>query len=123
MEPTAPQSLPDMLNSVNRLATVPNDEILLDVLWSDPQNKDGVIPSPRGTGHMFGPNTTKAFLEKAGLRFIIRSHVPKPNGYEIQHNGMLATVFSSPNYEGENNMGAFVVIKAPRYSPDFVSFS
>lgn len=119
----ASHSFKDEINKIDRLVPIPSEGDFTDLLWSDPCEKMGVVPSPRGTGHFFGPDITKAFLKQTGLGFVIRSHVPKPLGYEIHHDGTLATVFSSPNYEGNDNMGAFIILKEPYYNPEFVSFS
>ena len=116
-------SFRDRVNKIDRLVPIPSDEDFTDLLWSDPCDQKGVFPSPRGTGHFFGPDATNAFLKQTGLGFIIRSHVPKPLGYEVHHNGMLATIFSSPNYEGNDNMGAYIILEKPSYNPQFVTFS
>lgn len=116
-------SFKERINKINRLVSTPSEGDLSDLLWSDPQDDNGVTPSPRGAGHLFGPDVTKALFKQTGLGLIIRSHVPQPLGYEIHHGGMVVTVFSSPNYEGNDNMGGFIVLEKPYYNPQFVSFS
>lgn len=94
-----------------------------ELLWSDPQPQDGRSPSKRGAGYLFGPDITKKFLEKNGLTMVIRSHEVKAAGYEIAHDGMLATVFSAPNYcDKMGNLGAYARFVAPEMKPEFVSF-
>lgn len=69
---------------------------VFDILWSDPQDVEGCIPnSLRGAGTYFGPDVTKRFLERNKLRFIIRSHECKANGYELCHNGKVIFYYSS----------------------------
>ena len=38
-----------------------------DFLWSDPRAEDGFVESERGMGIKFGPDITRAFLEKENL--------------------------------------------------------
>lgn len=38
------------------------------------------------------------FLKNNNLELIVRSHEVKDEGYEIEHNDQLITVFSAPNY-------------------------
>lgn len=56
-------------------------------MWSDPQTNDGCKPNVlRGAGTYFGPDVTKNFLTKYKLKFLVRSHECKPDGYEFTHN-------------------------------------
>merc|ERR1719333_2086465 len=54
----------------------------------------GRSPSKRGVGLSFGPDVTRAFLERNGLDLVVRSHEVRDNGYEVEHGGSLITVFS-----------------------------
>nr|CAB3459860.1 unnamed protein product [Digitaria exilis] len=55
---------------------------------------------------------------------IVRSHEVKDEGYEIEHDGKLITVFSAPNYcDQMGNKGAFIRFTAPEMKPDIVTFS
>ena len=94
-----------------------------ELLWSDPQPQDGRAPSRRGAGYLFGPDVTRRFLEKNGLSMVIRSHEVKAAGYEIAHDGLLATVFSAPNYcDRMGNLGAYAKFVAPEMKPEFRTF-
>ena len=51
----------------------------------------------------------EAFLAKNGLSLVIRSHEVREHGYEVEHGGLLITVFSAPNYcDAVGNRGAFI---------------
>ncbi|XP_029655100.1 serine/threonine-protein phosphatase 5-like [Octopus sinensis] len=76
----------------------PPDQVMSDLLWSDPQVCEGVGESKRGVGIQFGPDVTKRFLETNQLRYIIRSHEVKEKGYDIEHDSACITIFSAPNY-------------------------
>jgi len=126
--PSNPEPLRlEQIEAVNRFRQPPDagDDmgIMHDLLWSDPQEAVGRSPSRRGIGYSFGPDYTKAFLERNGLTHIIRSHEVKPEGYEVAHDGMLTTVFSAPNYcDQMGNKGAYVTFTAPEMKPVYRTF-
>nr|CAD1842223.1 unnamed protein product [Ananas comosus var. bracteatus] len=77
-----------------------------------------------GCGLSFGADVTKRFLQENNLELVVRSHEVKDEGYEIEHDGKLITVFSAPNYcDQMGNKGAFIRFTAPELKPDIVSFS
>ena len=87
----------------------PDEGIMCELLWSDPQPMMGRSPSKRGVGCQFGPDVTHRFLEHNKLDYIVRSHEVKDAGYEINHDGKCITVFSAPNYcDTMGNQGAFI---------------
>lgn len=88
----------DDIRKVDRNRQPPESGIMCDLLWSDPQPQLGRSPSKRGVGVQFGPDVTRAFLAKNKLRYVIRSHEVKHEGYEVAHDGLCITVFSAPNY-------------------------
>lgn len=45
-----------------------------------------------------GPDITKKFLDANGLSLLVRSHEVKEEGYEVEAEGRLITIFSAPNY-------------------------
>ena len=55
----------------------PEEGIMCELLWSDPQPSFGRAPSKRGVGCQFGPDVTRRFLENNNLEYIIRSHEVK----------------------------------------------
>jgi len=90
------------------------ERLLVDVLWSDPVNHPGRTESDRGPGILrFGPDVTRAFLERNKLRLLIRSHqVPSTGGgFEWLHDHQCVTVFSASNYCGtEGNLGGVLIL-------------
>ncbi|XP_064394815.1 serine/threonine-protein phosphatase 5-like [Halichondria panicea] len=101
----------DDIRKVDRDRQPPEDGIMCNLLWSDPQMLNGRSPSKRGVGTQFGPNVTEDFLSRNGLELVIRSHEVKPEGYEVSHNGKCITVFSAPNYcDQMGNKGAFITL-------------
>lgn len=114
----------DEIRKIDRVCQPPEEGGLMsDLLWADPQPNPGRTPSRRGIGYSFGPDVTKRFLDKNKLSMIIRSHEVKDGGYELMHDGKLATVFSAPNYcDSMGNMGAFVKFVAPEMKPEFTTF-
>lgn len=73
------------INEINRFKDE-NNEIISDLLWSDPSELNGINYNPRGAGILFGEDETDKFLKHNNFDMIIRSHEYKENGYEIQHN-------------------------------------
>ena len=110
----------------NSFKQPPKEGIQMELLWTDPQVNEGRSPSKRGIGMQFGPDITKRFVEKNNLKAIIRSHEVRMNGYEIEHDGKLITVFSAPNYcDVQGNLGAVVNINlndSKEYQLNFETF-
>lgn len=96
----------DDIRKVDRVQQPPESGLMCELLWSDPHPMRGRQPSKRGVGLQFGPDVTAAFLKHNNLKLIIRSHEVKEEGYEIEHNGQLITVFSAPNCKLRSNSAA-----------------
>lgn len=110
------------IEKVDRVQQPPNDGLMCEMLWSDPQEAHGRAPSKRGVGVMFGPDVTRNFLAKNNLKMVVRSHEVKDNGYEVMHDGQLVTVFSAPNYcDQMGNKGAFIVFDSD-CNPEYHTF-
>jgi len=88
----------DDIRQTDRNRQPPEDGIMCELLWSDPQPMNGRSQSKRGVGIQFGPDVTNRFLERNHLDYVIRSHEVKADGYEVAHDGKCITVFSAPNY-------------------------
>ncbi|KAL1499757.1 hypothetical protein AB1Y20_012444 [Prymnesium parvum] len=97
------------IKQIERRCEPPEQGIMCELLWSDPQPMPGRSLNPRGVALCFGPDVTSRFLERNGLQLLVRSHQVKAEGYEIEANGKLVTVFSAPNYCGlMGNLGAML---------------
>mmetsp|Transcript_15547 Transcript_15547/g.46610 ORF Transcript_15547/g.46610 Transcript_15547/m.46610 type:complete len:424 (-) Transcript_15547:71-1342(-) len=104
----------DQIRALQRPTEVPEDGLLCDLLWSDPDaNTLGWAYSSRGVSYTFGPDVTRKFLARHDLELVCRAHQVVEDGYEFQCDRSLVTVFSAPNYCGEfDNAGGMVVIDA-----------
>eukprot|EP00164_Ancoracysta_twista_P006672 GFYU01009329.1.p1 GENE.GFYU01009329.1~~GFYU01009329.1.p1 ORF type:complete len:491 (-),score=135.40 GFYU01009329.1:512-1984(-) len=99
----------DDIEKIDRNRQPPDSGIMSELLWSDPQPQQGRGPSKRGVGVAFGPDVTKNFLQNNNLELVVRSHECKEEGYEVEADGKLITIFSAPNYcDQMGNKGAFI---------------
>ncbi|HUT17376.1 MAG TPA: metallophosphoesterase family protein, partial [Acidobacteriota bacterium] len=101
------------INSIQDLAhanmTHPEQEFLEDLLWSDPNDmvKD-VLHSPRGAGKLFGKKVTENALKKMNAKILIRGHEPCEEGFKINHDGKVLTLFSRKGSPYFNEYGAYL---------------
>jgi len=93
--PTAASCLDDLAYAH---AEHPAKSNLVEALWNDPMEDEGVYPSPRGLGLLFGPDVAERVLGKMGVSKMVRSHQSCPEGY--MWTGGTLTLFSCklPNY-------------------------
>jgi serine/threonine-protein phosphatase 2A catalytic subunit len=101
----------DDLRRLNRVQEVPDQGPLCDLLYSDPDNREGWNLNPRKGGYTFGKNITEQFNHVNGLKLIARSHQFMMEGYSFTHDGMVLTIFSAANYcQSFGNKGAVLEI-------------
>jgi len=113
----------DDIRATERCRQPPEEGIMCELLWSDPQPMLGRSPSKRGVGCQFGPDVTRKFLDNNQLDYIIRSHEVKDNGYEVTHDGKCITVFSAPNYcDTMGNKGAFITLTGGKLEPQYTTY-
>mmetsp|Transcript_7018 Transcript_7018/g.14064 ORF Transcript_7018/g.14064 Transcript_7018/m.14064 type:complete len:493 (-) Transcript_7018:489-1967(-) len=113
----------DEIRKIPRGCEPPETGIASDILWSDPQPFNGRGPSKRGVGLSFGPDVTERFLKDNNLDLIIRSHEVREEGFLMEHNGKLITVFSAPNYcDQMGNKGALIRFRKNNMKPDPITF-
>lgn len=88
----------DEIKELDRKIEVPNKGAISDLLWSDPDEKEGWSDSIRGAGFLFGSDISSKFNYLNGLSMICRAHQMVMNGYNWSHEKNVCTVFSAPNY-------------------------
>eukprot|EP00744_Colponema_vietnamica_P004224 GILI01006344.1.p1 GENE.GILI01006344.1~~GILI01006344.1.p1 ORF type:complete len:1365 (-),score=249.38 GILI01006344.1:229-3816(-) len=95
--------------AVDRFLADKND-LIMDLLWSDPSPHAGYATNRRGNGCLFGPDVTRNFIKKNNLRFICRAHQCVKEGYQWDHGDRVLTLFSAANYCNMENRGAIMFI-------------
>ncbi|MEM2338191.1 MAG: metallophosphoesterase family protein [Candidatus Bathyarchaeia archaeon] len=89
----------------------PKESLLEDLLWSDPIDTiSETCASPRGAGKLFGQNVTNVALQRFGVKIFIRGHEPCMEGYKINHNGKILTLFSRKGPPYFNEHGAYLMV-------------
>jgi serine/threonine-protein phosphatase PP1 catalytic subunit len=107
---------PDLKNlqnitEISRPTDIPDTGLLCDLLWSDP-DKDCIEydENDRGVSVIFGEKIVQDFNKKNDLDLIIRAHQVVDEGYEFFASRQLITIFSAPNYCGEFDNSAGIMI-------------
>lgn len=101
----------DQLRAIKRPTEIPEDGLLCDLLWSDPDHIVGWGDNDRGVSVTFGPDIVENFLDTHDLDLICRAHQVVEGGYEFFANQGVVTIFSAPNYCGEfDNAGAVMCV-------------
>jgi len=111
------------INKEDRFRDLPEEGLMVDMLWSDPHGMPGRAKNKRGVGVAFGEDITRNFLETNNLKLVVRSHEVTDNGYLMWHSDKLITVFSAPNYCDQiGNKGAFIRFEGKAMKPQFTTF-
>ena len=99
------------IQDISRPTDIPDTGLLCDLLWSDP-DKDVVEydENDRGVSVIFGEKIVQDFNKKNDLDLIIRAHQVVDDGYEFFAQRQLITIFSAPNYCGEFDNSAGIMI-------------
>ncbi|KAL0265615.1 UNVERIFIED_CONTAM: hypothetical protein PYX00_011328 [Menopon gallinae] len=102
----------DQIRSIVRPTEVPDEGLLCDLLWSDPEPSiSGWGENDRGVSVTFGREVLENFLDRQDLDLICRAHQVVEDGYEFFADKRLVTIFSAPNYCGEfDNAGAIMSV-------------
>lgn len=118
----------DILRDIKRPLTVVHEanskieQIVMDVLWSDPTESDdikGIQPNQSRDGSRYGnivrygPDIVQKFLDRNKLKMLIRAHECVMDGFERFCHGRLITIFSATDYCGRfKNAGAMLLINS-----------
>ena len=106
----------DDIRRLPRPMEVPDEGLLSDLLWSDPNPVPDAADfeqSERGTSVMYSQAPVDSFLKKHNFDLICRAHQAVMDGYEFPFypNQSLVTLFSAPNYCYEfNTKGAVLSV-------------
>jgi protein phosphatase len=93
----------------NAHLTHPEKELLEDLLWSDPNDMvKTVLHSPRGAGKLFGKSVTEKILRNLNVKILIRGHEQCQEGFKINHDGKVLTLFSRKGPPYFNAYGAYL---------------
>jgi protein phosphatase len=105
--------LPEKIHNLNDIAQAeklhPEKTFLEELLWNDPDEQvHGAFPSARGAGYLFGKDVTREGLAKLHAKILIRGHEPSGEGFQINHNGRILTLFSRKGPPYFNRFGAYL---------------
>lgn len=107
---------PDLIDikdivKIARPSDVPDKGMLCDLLWSDPDKSiQNWGENDRGVSYTFGKYQITKFLEKNHIDLICRAHQVVQEGYEFFCDRDFVTIFSAPDYCGEFDNKASVMI-------------
>ena len=99
------------IQEISRPTDIPDTGLLCDLLWSDPDKEaQEYDENDRGVSVIFGEKIVQDFNKKNDLDLIIRAHQVVDDGYEFFAQRQLITIFSAPNYCGEFDNSAGIMI-------------
>jgi diadenosine tetraphosphatase ApaH/serine/threonine PP2A family protein phosphatase len=89
--------------------------ILEDLLWSDPdETVQEFAGSPRGAGKVFGKKATNEILGKLNVKILIRGHEFCEEGFKLNHDDRVLTLFSTKGAPYFNRFGAYLDLQLPQ---------
>ena len=99
------------ISEISRPTDIPDSGLLCDLLWSDPDREVLEFDeNDRGVSVVFGEKIVQEFNRKNDLDLIIRAHQVVDDGYEFFAQRQLITIFTAPNYCGEFDNSAGIMI-------------
>jgi len=118
------RTIDQIRSTIPRKQEIPHDGPFCDLVWSDPEEVDGMTPSNRGAGYLFGASVVREFAEVNKLDLISRSHQLVQEGYKyfFPPDNLLITVWSAPNYCYRcGNIAAIMQVDA-EHNRNFLTF-
>eukprot|EP00917_Polyrhabdina_sp_WS-2016_P018986 GHVP01040784.1.p1 GENE.GHVP01040784.1~~GHVP01040784.1.p1 ORF type:complete len:327 (+),score=50.50 GHVP01040784.1:129-1109(+) len=102
----------DQIKDIKRPTDIPDRGLLCDLLWSDPSDtgQAGWYENERGVSFVFGKDVIEHFLELNDFDLVCRAHQVVEDGYAFHASKRLVTIFSAPNYCGEFDNAAAIMI-------------
>ena len=98
-----------IINAIQRPQDVPDEGLLCDLLWADPEEITGWAPNERGVSYIFGQDVLSKFCKKHNIDLVCRAHQVVEDGFEFFGKRNLVTIFSAPNYCGEFDNDAAIM--------------
>ncbi|GMT31348.1 hypothetical protein PFISCL1PPCAC_22645 [Pristionchus fissidentatus] len=100
-----------------------DEGIALDLLWADPTNEscDFKFNQNRCTSVVFGDQALKDICRKLGISMVVRAHEAVAEGHSMQPSNRLCTLFSAPNYCGNDGNSASVMHVSPAFKLSFTT--
>ena len=99
------------ITEIQRPTDIPDTGLLCDLLWSDPDKEATEYDeNDRGVSVIFGEKVVTDFNKNNDLDLIICTLQVVDDGYEFFANRQLITIFSAPNYCGEFDNSAGIMI-------------
>eukprot|EP00658_Telonema_sp_P-2_P023703 TRINITY_DN19504_c0_g1_i2.p1 TRINITY_DN19504_c0_g1~~TRINITY_DN19504_c0_g1_i2.p1 ORF type:complete len:245 (+),score=34.00 TRINITY_DN19504_c0_g1_i2:211-945(+) len=92
------QTISQINSEIDRVKEVPHDGPICDLVWSDPDDREGWNVSARGAGYTFGEDVSLKFSHDNRLSNVIRAHQLVMEGFQWHHSETVLTIFSAPNY-------------------------
>ncbi|GAB1610233.1 uncharacterized protein LOC106868130, partial [Argonauta hians] len=104
----------NQIREIERPLDVPDHGLVCDLLWSDPdEDIAGWGENDRGVSFTFGGDVVREYLKKLDCSLMVRAHQVVEDGYQFFEKRKLVTLFSAPNYCGEfDNAAAVLIIDA-----------
>ena len=109
----------DIMNII-RPTEIPDNGLLCDLIYSNPDNEvdeydinkpENLYNNIDDMGVSFGEKVVDEFLKRNDLDLIIRGgDKPLDDGYEFFFNRKLVSIFSAPNYRGEFDNSAGILL-------------
>ncbi len=110
-----PQQAKNLEDLANAHLLHPKQTFLEEIIWSDPDERvEEAIPSPRGAGKLFGKKITYEAINKFNVQILIRGHEPCDEGFKINHDGKILTLFSRKGPPYFNSFAAYLDVNLSR---------